>query len=278
MKLERSPVQVMVEPASLAAMSPRRRSRSFRPSAGQLQLGDAIRAFRGGSDGSTGVYGADAAGDHRCCCRLGTGRRCLLMSDEHLVVLLELTEVIMNHSIGPEANHRCIADMSCPEADAGPGAGSLSEPGTPAALAAQMSAESFDRTTTLMSRGGRGSLDSRRCLGLAVMVLSTFYRHCTVSPAPSVSGAMLHMCCQPSQGSSLLQRRQGGGFSTELCGCIGLRDAYRRAASVDLNAVEGGCLVGPNGIVRTPIGSQSADSLQVGSPLDPKLLRVLLSP
>jgi hypothetical protein len=51
----------MVEPASLAAMSPRRRSRSFRPSAGQLQLGDALRTFRGGSDGSAITYGAAAA-------------------------------------------------------------------------------------------------------------------------------------------------------------------------------------------------------------------------
>ena len=52
----------MVEPASLAAMSPRRRSRSFRPSAGQLQLGDALRDFRGGSDGSAITYGAATAG------------------------------------------------------------------------------------------------------------------------------------------------------------------------------------------------------------------------
>ena len=62
-----------MEPASLAAMSPRRRSRSFRPSAGQLQLGDAIRAFRGGSDGTAGVYGAMMPGGHECCCCLGTG-------------------------------------------------------------------------------------------------------------------------------------------------------------------------------------------------------------
>jgi hypothetical protein len=62
-----------VEPASLAAMSPRRRSRSFRPSAGQLQLGDAIRAFRGGSDGGAGVYGALTPGGHECCSDLDTG-------------------------------------------------------------------------------------------------------------------------------------------------------------------------------------------------------------
>ena len=54
-------LQVMVEPASLAAMSPRRRSRTFRPSAGQLQLGDALRTFRGGSDSSAITYGAAAA-------------------------------------------------------------------------------------------------------------------------------------------------------------------------------------------------------------------------
>lgn len=172
-----------MEPASLAAMSPRRRSRSFRPSAGQLQLGDAIRAFRGGSNGTAGVYGADAAGDQRCCCRLGTGRPCWLMSDAHLVILLKLVKSVMKHSIFPEANQRCIADVLCPEADAVPGAGSLSEPGTPAALAAQMSAESFDRTTALMSRGGRGSLDSRRCVGVFSHA-STFYSRCTVFPAP----------------------------------------------------------------------------------------------
>ena len=55
---------------------------------------------------------------------------------------------------------------------------------------------------------------------------------------------------------------------------------YRSAASDDLEiaAVEGGCVMGPNGIVRAPIGSRSADSLQVGSPLDPRPLLMLCSP
>ncbi len=54
------------------------------------------------------------------------------------------------------------------ETEGPPGAGSLSEPGTPAALAAQMSAESFNRTTALMSRGGHGSLDTMRCAQMMV--------------------------------------------------------------------------------------------------------------
>ena len=86
----------------------------------------------------------------------------------------------------PQALHWRSADVSCIEPDALPEAGSLSEPGTPAALAAQMSAESFNRTTALMSRGGRGSLDTMRCV--QTMVSSICAEYSTASH-PAVVGA-----------------------------------------------------------------------------------------
>lgn len=165
-----------------------------------------------------------------------------------------------------QAHHWRIADVSSPEAEAPPGAGSLSEPGTPAALAAQMCLESFNKTSALMSGSSRGSLHNmRRSTAIAV-------KHSQCLPAPHCIPALWrwwlaintdrrYMECM-AEATGMMQV-----FAQHRSTDPGRLVACRWAASDDLDAVGTGCIESPSGIMRPPVGSQSADSLQVGSPL-----------